>query len=358
MRPQFSCELACRVALGSAALAWCAVGLTRGAEDPHARIRGMTVSCHRAGQVWGSDAMVHTMEELKQLGVNWITIHPYASIADDGTVGGGRLDTMYGDARWLTRPIAEAHRLGLKLMIKPHLAYWGGRFDWAGAIGFDSAEQWDRFFDTYAAWIASVARLCRDADAFVVGTELDRTLEHEARWREIIRDVRMATSVPLTYAAGWDAFERVGFWDALDAIGIQGYFPLVDHEAMPTGLELARSWSGIVERLEEYGRRHGRKVVLCELGYNRSRLAALRPWEYAQVGEIEEAEEVQRRCLDAALQALEHSEIVAGAFLWKWFPGEDGRRSNFLQSSPAMREVITAHWKHASGAAAAPASDP
>ena len=63
-------------------------------DDPYARVRGMTISCHGAGRIWGSDAMVETMGELRELGVNWITIHPYAGINRDGTGGSSRMDSM------------------------------------------------------------------------------------------------------------------------------------------------------------------------------------------------------------------------------------------------------------------------
>ncbi len=81
--------------------------------------------------------------------------------------------------------------------------------------------------------------------------------------------------------------------------------------------------------------------MLAELGYNRSSTAAVRPWESGQGGE--QAEEVQRRCLNAALSAIDQSDVVVGAFLWKWFPGET-RRGNFLMSTAAMREVIKTQW--------------
>ena len=67
---------------------------------------------------------------------------------------------------------------------------------------------------------------CREADAFVVGTELDRILNHEAEWRTLIAEVRSIMKVPLTYAANWTDYKRVPFWDALDVIGIQAYFPV------------------------------------------------------------------------------------------------------------------------------------
>ena len=310
--------------------------------DPYEVVRGMTISCSRTGRVWESDAMVETMRKLKSLGVNWVTIHPYAGILKDGSVGGNPIEN-YSEPSWLKRPIEEAHRLGLKIMIKPHLAYWGSGFSWRGDITFETKEQWSRFFSTYESWITWLAEICGDADAFVVGTELDQTAGFEDHWRRIIKNVRAKTRAPLTYSAGWDSYEKIGFWDALDVIGIQSYFPLVDHEGLPTPQELETSWSRLVERLDAYAGRHNRKIVLGELGYNRSSTAALRPWEYQEGGDA--AEETQRRCLSAALRAIERSDAIVGAFLWKWFPGE-GEYGNFLKSTPAMREVIRTHWGH------------
>lgn len=303
----------------------------------------MTISCHDSGLSWGGDATVETMRELKALGVNWVAIHPYARIGADGQVGGAGTERMYADSRWLTRPIEEAHKLDLKIMIKPHLAYWGSPFAWRGDIRFDSAERWERFFDDYERWIVTVARLTRDADAFVVGTELEQTASHEQRWRRIIAAVREQTRAPLTYSAGWDRYEWVPFWDALDVIGIQGYFPLVDHERPPTDDELRAGWRSVLGRLEDFAARYGKRVVFGELGYNRSSLAALRPWEYAQGGE--HAEEIQQDCLRVALESIAASDSVAGSFLWKWFPGEDRGRGNFLKSTPAMRAVIGEAWR-------------
>ena len=127
-------------------------------------------------------------------------------------------------------------------MIKPHLAYWGSPFGWRGEIEFDSDEEWQRFFGTYESWITHVAQLCRNADAFVVGTELDRTVQQERRWRQIIEAVREKIEAPLTYSASWNRYEEVPFWDALDVIGIQAYFPLVDHERLPSQRELDEAW--------------------------------------------------------------------------------------------------------------------
>jgi hypothetical protein len=330
--------------------AWCAASTastastaaTAAAPDPHQRVRGMTISCHGSGQSWGSDEMVASMAELRAMGVNWIAIHPYGGIDNDGTIGDPHQSRMYADPTWLRRPIEEAHRLGMKIMIKPHIAYWGSHFSWRGEIAFKSAEEWDHFFETYTAWILRVAEITHDADAFVVGTELDKTVHREREWRDIIAKIREHTDAPLTYAANWDSYERVPFWDALDVIGVQAYFPLVDHDGLPTDEELDRGWSRVMDQLHAFSTRFGKKILLAELGYNDSADAAVRPWEYRRGGE--NAELIQQRCLRASLRAVEHDDTVVGAFLWKWFPG-GSTRGNFLKSTPAMRAVIRETWE-------------
>ena len=84
-------------------------------------VRGMTVSCQTWGREWSTDDMTEALRELKPIGVNWVTIHPYAGIRGDGTVV--MPPGWYAEATWLKRPIKEAHRLDLKIMIKPHLTY-------------------------------------------------------------------------------------------------------------------------------------------------------------------------------------------------------------------------------------------
>lgn len=303
-------------------------------------VKGMTVSCPTWGWEWGSDAMVETMRELAAMGVNWVAIHPYARIGNDGTVSWRDVDVS-APPDWLARPIAEGHALGVKILVKPHLAYWGSRFSWRGDITFADRAAWDRFFTTYAAWIEQLAAASAGADAFVVGTELDATIQHEAEWREIVRRVRDVYDGPLTFASNWTDFRRVPFWDAVDAIGVQAYFPLHSGRS-PTDADLDAGWAKVMEDVTALSAEVGRPVVFTELGYNRSLSAARQPWEYSTDG-TPEAAALQARCLDAALRAIDAEPDVVGAFLWKWFPGT-ARPRDFDASAPAMREVIERRW--------------
>ncbi|MCA8921155.1 MAG: hypothetical protein KDD82_05065 [Planctomycetes bacterium] len=329
----------------SLALGWILVGAasvaaqTPAAGDPHREVRGVTISCQTWGWEWGSDAMVEALREVRALGANWVLIHPYARIGNDGSVTSRHLE---GEApKWLTRPIEEAHRLGLKVALKPHLAYWGSKFSWRGEIAFEDEAAWARFFGSYRAWLERVVEQSAGADAVVVGTELDRTLGHEAEWRSLIRAVRARTKAPLTYAANWTDYTKVPFWDALDVIGVQAYFPLVKHPRLPSPDELAQGWAKVLEPLRRFAKQQGKRVLFTELGYNDSASAAREPWGYQQGGP--QADETQRRCYEVALRTLAREEVLCGAFLWKWFPGS-ARGEDFLLSRPPVREEIRLAW--------------
>jgi hypothetical protein len=313
-------------------------------------VRGITVSTPGMGRDWGSDAMVETLRDIQSVGGNWVTIHPYAGIGD----GKGRGGLEEGEIRgWnglgdeappthLTRPIREAQALGLKILVKPHLAYWGTRFNWRGDIHFDTEESYQLFFNSYETWITQMAATCKNADAFVVGTELDQTLSHEKEWRRIIASIRKVTDVPLTYAANWDTYQKVNFWDDLDVIGIQAYFPITE-EPCDDHDQLRAGWERVMEELRTFGDTTNRRVVFTELGYNHTTKAAVRPWDYATEKGIE-AEATQEACMRVALEAIEAEPVVVGSFLWKWFPSKRSTPRDFNMRSPRILQVLRETW--------------
>lgn len=320
---------------------WC--GSTPLPATGHSPIRGVVISCQTWGPEWGSDAMVEALRDVKALGANWVQIHPYAAVTRDGRLR--RQACLEADSPpfWLTRPIAEAHRLGLKVCITPHVAPWRAGWGWRGDIRFESPAQWDQFFADYRWWITRLARICRDADGFSVGSELDQTLDdHEAEWRAIIAAVRDETEAALTYTANWPDYQRVRFWDALDAISLSAYFPVTEHNRIPTPKEIDRAWEHIRAEVLAYAQAQERPVVFMELGYDQGLNAAREPWIDGDRRPGGAA--LQARCLDRALAAVEvPGDSLVGAFLWKWFPGP-APGENYLVSEPHMREVVARHW--------------
>jgi hypothetical protein len=309
------------------------------AGDAHQEVRGVTVSTPTYGPEWGSPDMEKTLDRLAALGVNWIAYHPYARVDRNGSVGGrpGPLP------EWTMAPIAMAHARGIKVLVKPHLAHWGSGFSWRGDIAFRDEDAEARFFREYAVWITAVATACKDADAFAVGTELDGTTHNEAAWRGVIASVREVYPGHLTFASNWDQYERVPFWDALDAVGIQAYFPLVAAPGVPRGTQpteaqLDAGWDRVLADVDRVAERTGKPVIFTELGYDASTTAAHEPWASGSGGEA-----LQELALAVALRRIGADEHVKGAFLWKWFPGEVAR-GDFRLTRPEVQAVIREAW--------------
>ena len=131
----------------------------------------------------------------------------------------------------LRHGIREARRLGLKVMLKPHV--WvrqQSTREWRGTIGQDSEEGWRQWWEHYESFILHYARLAaqEEVEIFCIGVELSRAARERPKdWRRLIARVRKAYPGPLTYAANWwEEYDLLEFWRALDYIGINAFFPL------------------------------------------------------------------------------------------------------------------------------------
>ncbi len=304
-------------------------------------MRGMTVSCPTWGPVWGSPRMTQALDELKPLGVDWVSIHPYAGVRRDGTVRVRSLEEM----DFLERAVEIAERAGIKLFWKPHLAYWGS-FDWRGSIEFgDDEKKWRRFFDTYREFIVQQARFAEThkVPLFAVGLEYEATTHHEKEWRGLIRAVRKVYSGQITYSANWDRMDKVPFWDALDLIGVQGYFPMSwGDQTHPTREQILERWNGPIEELRKLHQTHGKPVLFAEIGYDLSAKAAVEPWLSAAQNNAENRA-LRRRLMEVALARLEAEPFIAGMFWWKWIPGASPNR-DFAMQHPEAQEALRRAW--------------
>ncbi len=302
-------------------------------------LRGMTVSCPGYGRIWGSPAMEDSLRELSELGVDWVSIHPYAGVRRDGSIR----FTPAAETGYLERAAGFARRQGIELLWKPHLAYWGS-FDWRGDIAFgDDEAAWRRFFDDYRRFIVDQARFAERwrMPLFTVGLEYEKTTHREAEWRRIIAEVRRVYSGQMTYSANWSDLDRVNFWDALDLISVQAYFPL-SHEPYPSTDAIRRGWDGPLEQLRKLSERYDKPVLFAEIGYDIAAGAAREPWR-GERDDTPENRALQRRLMEVALERLEREPYIAGMFWWKWMPGSR-YRGDFAMRHPAVMEVVRQAW--------------
>lgn len=304
-------------------------------------LKGMIVSCPRAGEVWGSPAMAEALHELRDLGVEWVAIHPYARVRRDGSIGYRAAE----EVAYLERAVEIVRAAGMRLFWKPHLAYWGS-FEWRGDIEFGTDEEaWRRFFDGYRRFIVDQARFAQamGVEVFAVGVEVERTTHREGDWRRIIAAVREVYVGRITYAANWDSLDRVPFWDVVDWIGVHAYFPLSLKDD-PSRDALQQGWSEPLRQLASLSsRHHGKPVLFAEIGYSRSRGAAREPWT-PRLEESTRALELRQRLIEVALERIQTAPHVRGMFWWKWIPGPDPWDRDFSMKDPEARRALGRYW--------------
>ncbi len=135
---------------------------------------------------------------------------------------------------------------------------------------------------------------------------------YEAFWRTLVGRVRERYSGLVSYGANFDQFEEVGFWDALDFIAVNAYFPLSIYGLDPAARvgHMVRSWQRVAADLQRAG--GSLPVVLLELGWTRRLGSTVRPFSYDRVEVLETVELDNRRtCVHWESQPDDPGERVA-----------------------------------------------
>jgi hypothetical protein len=343
------CSISCIAAAGAS-------GDTTSEEPVH----GISLAhLHRRGFGYGSEECRKQLSVIKQTGANWIAINDFAYMekVDRPSVVFERDGTMRG--KDLAQVITDAHAAGLKVLVKPHL--WSNEFwhesKWHGDIKMTSEADWDEWFKQYGDYVlynATVADSTK-ADAFCVGVEYQGTSGQEIRWRKLIADVRKVYHGPLTYAATFMEWKQITWWDAVDCIGIDAYFPVADHKSA-TESDLRRGWQRAYDEITPIARKLNRKICFTELGYSDSPKAGQEPWSYDQ---SEQDPDYQARLYKVALEeASKHQDIVCGLFVWKWFTSDQFRKVEHrdpfvMQDRAKVIETLREAWS-TTGASAKP----
>lgn len=311
--------------------------------------------------VGGDSITAEALAPLRRDHVSWIAQTPFGWQAGVATPAvqlhtarpGGRRWGLWGESdAGLVHTARLARARGIRTFLKPHLWVRGSASGWAGDVKMTTPADWDAWFVSYTAFILHYARLAETEhfDLLCIGTELVQATEpdHEAAWRALIRQVRTAYHGPLTYAANYDEYQQVHFWDALDYVGVQAYFPL-SREAQPGLPALLAGWRPHLRALAQLQQRVGKPVIFTEVGYKPAPGAAAEPWKWPARGAADTPDDaLQARCYEALFRACWDLPWLKGVFIWKWYPdlaadGPARRHADFTpQHKPA--EAILARW--------------
>ncbi len=228
-------------------------------------------------------------------------------------------------APFVETEIRNLRDMGFKVMLKPHI--WMGGLDldpdnWRSKIDFDDPQKRRKWFDSYTEFILAEAELAQKTgvEMLVVGTELVGVSKYTDEWRAIINKVREVFTGKLTYAAEGMNAQKIEFWDALDYIGIDAYFPLSDKKA-PSLQELTQGWSRYEPEIRALSEKYDKQVIFTEIGFKSVEGTAIQPWEWSRDGKASQNE--QALAFEATSIAFRDKPYLAGIFVWKYFTDMD-----------------------------------
>lgn len=279
-----------------------------------AMANGLEVGYHAPGV----DAQ---LKALRRLGGDAVSLMPFGYQRDATRPAIGFLNrhpSSETDAG-MVHAARRAHAADFGVLWKPHL--WVSHESWPGDIAMVDADDWAIWFRLYRRFIVHHAVLAEHSDAglFSIGVELGQTLGQETEWRKLISAVRRVYGGRLTYSGNWWAdYDRAPFWDALDFVGVDAYFPLApgveaDRAELVVGARRA------VAELAAAAERFGKPILLTEVGFAARQGAWVAPHE--EGGELSEAH--QALAYEVFLEALGRPRWLAGLYVWKVFSHED-----------------------------------
>jgi len=241
----------------------------------------------------------------------------------------------------VARTLDQVQRAGMRAALMPVVRLdKRAPHEWRGTI--TPADGLDTWFASYRHFVFPLARIADDAGAqrFVVGSELSSLEVYEGRWRTLISELREQFSRTLTYSANWDHVDAVGFWDALDEVGLTAYFPLGSGGEPPAADTLAKAWRTPRAEIDALGRRLGKPVLITEIGYPSQRTAAAQPWDNTSDAEVDLR--LQQRLYRSFCDAFAQTPSISGFYVWNWFGFGGPRDGGFTpRGKPAASELAS-----------------
>jgi len=263
---------------------------------------------------------VNPIPQLEGIGVNWIGIQPFAFFCKD------KPQIKYVGYQWwgerkegIIKTVELARASGMRILLKPQL--WAYN-QWIGDLKFDKESDWLIFETNYRNYILPMAKLADslDVEIFSVGTEVKLSaIRRPQFWRTLIEDIRKIYKGKLIYASNWDGYHAVTFWDVLDYVGIDAYFPLIKDKSPKVDV-LKKAWIPTVDSIQTFYEKWQRPILFTEFGYMSMEGCAYKAWLLEkEIKECPVNEQAQANALQALLETFGQKEWWAGGFQWKWY---------------------------------------
>ena len=292
-----------------------------------------------------SNLATKSLEKQASMGANAIAIVPYTGMRDPKKAVPLRISRHAGseNVQGIIHSAYEARQLGMASMLKPQIWLRGS---WPGDIKMATQEEWDAFFAHYHRWIIHFALIAEihDIEMFCAGVEFSHaTLAQEEKWREIFRSIRGLYQGKITYAANWGyEFEQVQFWDELDFIGLNCYYPLSKSDN-PSDKDLKENFNRIKDKIRTVSIQYNKPIVFTEIGFRSTEM----PWKnpHAEEDRAFSAED-QARCYEVIFEGIQDESWCKGILWWKFPSYLDyrGSENNAFTPNNKKAEKVVRKW--------------
>jgi len=310
-------------------------------------------------QVGITDAYIweKAIQEMYEAGIRDFTVITYRFVNEDtGTI---RNTSLYNlapppDDSLIISVIEYGIKLGMTVNLNPFIEIdnpYSIGHKWRGDIDFSGNELQD-FFMNYRKYMLDMAYVAKKAGAtrLYIGSEL-KTLSSKPEayqlWLKVINDVRQIyeSSGTLSYAANYNEYKRVLFWNQLDEIGIDAYFPLAStFQAKglnnPSSNIMVANWEKHLAILKKFSEQYKKPIIISEWGAVPYDLTSCQPWNWAPstTHDIEE----QTNAYKATLEAIKHQgDWLEDVQFWHW--GMTGNLESNYSITPDSRVMQQVH---------------
>eukprot|EP01016_Furgasonia_blochmanni_P020072 TRINITY_DN2237_c0_g2_i1.p1 TRINITY_DN2237_c0_g2~~TRINITY_DN2237_c0_g2_i1.p1 ORF type:complete len:408 (-),score=62.56 TRINITY_DN2237_c0_g2_i1:167-1390(-) len=281
---------------------------------------------------FGSPSAVNSLEQMRRDGVNWVAIvvtwyMTYLNSTDIQPLYEPLYSTYY---TFLTEKdedleyiINVAHDKGMKVMLKPHIDITSESDPgiWRGDIGraFKTDKQWAAWFQSYTQFIVKYAEMAQrlNVEMFSTSCELINASPREKEWRKVVAAVRDVYAGKLVDSANWGWLNGRGedvdkrWWDAVDIIGIDAYYPIVPDNASATLDDYMSAWELYFPRFVNLTKTFNRPLIFSEIGY----CSGVCKRNY-KPNATEQT--MQARHYQAVLEVFQDQDYFEGMFWWAW----------------------------------------
>jgi len=249
--------------------------------------------------LWGFDYdwLESTLRKLREIGFDSVLLTVYLKMDSPNSSYVRRFEYTPEDDE-IRLAISKAREMGFKVLLRVAIYLDSG---WGGDVMPENMSSW---LESYKSYLIRYSRL--GADGFILGAELC-SIDKREEFRELVKEIRRNYSGILGYSANWGS-EETSFWDLLDFIGIDAYYPVGD-------------WDRIhAERIEPL-LKYGKPIIFTEIGYRSIKNAHERPWDWKIKSEVDYGEQARLWSLFLEVEAPR----ISGFFHWAEAPwGDDG----------------------------------